>query len=144
ALINERLARVFYPDVNPIGRRIGSYDDETPWVTIVGIVQDVKQGGLEEETGTELYFLYPQVGNVLGFAPRTMNVVLRAGGDPLALAAAVRGVVRALDPQLPVASRATMDEVLGTSVARPRFSTLLLAIFAAVALTLAAIGTYGV
>jgi putative ABC transport system permease protein len=144
ALINERLARVFYPDVNPIGRRIGSYDEETPWFTIVGIVKDVKQGGLDEETGTELYFLYPQVGNVLGFAPRTMNVVLRAGGDPLALAAAVRGVVRELDPQIPVANLATMDEVLATSVARPRFITLLLAIFAAVALTLAAIGTYGV
>jgi putative ABC transport system permease protein len=144
-LINERLAQVFYPGLNPIGRRIRpSGPDGTPWFTIVGIVRDVKQGGLEEPTGTELYFLYPQVGNALGFVPRTMNVVVRTAGDPLQLAPAVRGAVRSLDPQLPLANLATMADVLSSSVARPRFITLLLAIFAGVALALAAIGTYGI
>jgi putative ABC transport system permease protein len=143
-LINERLAEVFYPGVNPIGRRIRPPGDGVPWFTVLGVVKDVKQGGLEEETGTELYFLYPQVGSAVGFVPRTMNVVLRTAGDPLALATAVRTEVRALDPQLPVANLSSMDEVMSSSVARPRFITLLLAVFATVALALAAIGTYGV
>jgi ABC-type antimicrobial peptide transport system permease subunit len=108
------------------------------------VVRDVKQGGLDEETGTEVYFLYPQVGRLVGFAPRSMNVVVRTSGDPLALVSAVRGEVRTLDASLPVANLATMEDVLSTSLARPRFLTLLLGIFAAVALVLAAIGTYGV
>ena len=141
-LVNERLVRTFYPDVDPIGRRLRP-PGNNPWLTIVGVVRDVKQGGLEEETGTELYFLYPQVAR-FGFAPLTMNVVVRTAGDPLAVANAVRAEVRAIDPTLPVASLASMDEVLSASLARPRFLTLLLGVFAAVALLLAAIGTYGV
>jgi putative ABC transport system permease protein len=143
-LINERLAEVFYPDVSPLGRRLRPPGDGVPWLTIVGIVKDVKQGGLEEPTGTEIYFLYPQVAREVGFAPRTMNVVLRTAGDPGQLANAARGAVRDLDPQLPVANLATMTEVLHDAVAGPRFLTLLLAVFAGVALALAAIGTYGV
>ncbi|MGH7464782.1 MAG: FtsX-like permease family protein, partial [Longimicrobiales bacterium] len=143
-LINERLAEVFYPDVNPLGRRLRPPGDDTPWLTIVGIMKDVKQGGLEEPTGTEIYFLYPQVARVVGFAPRTMNVVLRTAGDPMQLANVVRTEVRALDPQLPIANMASMADVLYEAVSRPRFITLLLAVFAAVALALAAIGTYGV
>ena len=143
-LINERLAEVFYPDVNPIGRRLRPPGDDVPWLTIVGVVKDVKQGGLEEATGTEIYFLYPQVARAVGFAPRTMNIVVRTSGDPDQLANTVRAEVRALDPQLPVANMASMNEVLYEAVARPRFITLLLAVFAGVALALAAIGTYGV
>jgi putative ABC transport system permease protein len=144
-LINQRLAEVFYPDTDPIGRRIRPDDDGgVPWFTIVGIVRDVKQGGVAEETGTELYFNYPQVGEAVGFTPRTMNVAVRTSGEPLALASAVRNEVRSMDPTLPVANLASMDDVLHDAVARPRFLTLLLGIFAAVALALAAIGTYGV
>ncbi|MEX1182100.1 MAG: ABC transporter permease [Gemmatimonadota bacterium] len=145
ALINERLARVFYPDQSPIGRRIRPCcGDGIPWLNIVGVVADVKQGGLEEETGTELYALMPQAASQLGFAPRTMNVVIRTTRDPLALAGSARDVVHELDASLPVANLATMNDVMHASVARPRFITLLLGIFAAVALALAAIGTYGV
>jgi predicted permease len=142
-LVNERLVRTFYPDIDPIGRRLRPSGDGIPFLTIVGVVKDVKQGGLEEETGTEIYFLFPQVGQ-LGFAPRTMNVVVRTAGDPLALASAVRNEVRQVDASLPVANLTSMEDVLSTSLARPRFLTLLLGIFAAVALALAAIGTYGV
>ncbi|HUF51558.1 MAG TPA: ABC transporter permease [Longimicrobiales bacterium] len=142
-LINERLASVFYPTDNPIGRRIRPCcGDQVPWFTIVGVVNDVKQGGLEEETGTELYFFYPQSAG-LG-APRTMNLVLRTARRPILLAEQIRTVVRELDPTLPIANLATMDDVMHDAVARPRFLTLLLTIFAAVALALAAIGTYGV
>ncbi len=145
-LVNERLVKTFYPNVNPIGRRLrpGFGNPAPPWFTIIGVVKDVKQGGIDEETGTELYYLYPQVGAALGFAPQTMNVVMRTSGDPLALATAARAAVQQTDPALPVASLATMDDVLYGSMARPRFMTLLLAIFAGVALALAAIGTYGV
>jgi predicted permease len=143
-LINERLAEVFYPDLNPLGRRLRPPGDGVPWLTIVGIVKDVKQGGLEEETGTEIYFLYPQVARAVGFAPRTMNIVLRTAGDPMQLASVVRSEVRALDAQLPVANLASMNDVMYDAVSRPRFITMLLAVFAAVALALAAIGTYGV
>jgi putative ABC transport system permease protein len=143
-LINERLARVFYPEMNPLGRRLRPPGDGNPWLTIVGIVKDVKQGGLEEETGTEIYFLYPQVARAVGFAPRTMNIVLRTAGDPMQLANVVRSEVRTLDGQLPVANLASMNDVMYEAVSRPRFITLLLAVFAVVALALAAIGTYGV
>jgi putative ABC transport system permease protein len=143
-LINERLAEVFYPDVDPVGRRLRPPGDGTPWLTIVGVVKDVKQGGLEEETGTEVYFLYPQVARQVGFAPRTMNIVLRTSGDPDQLASTVRSEVRALDAQLPVANMSSMNDVLHAAVAGPRFITLLLTVFAGVALALAAIGTYGV
>ncbi|HEX6306856.1 MAG TPA: ABC transporter permease [Longimicrobiales bacterium] len=143
-LVNERLVQVFYPDMNPIGRRLRPPGDGIPWLTIVGVVKDVKQGGLAEETGTEVYFLYPQTARSVGFAPRAMNIVLRTDGDPLRLAGAVREQVRALDPQLPAANMASMEEVLSDSISGPRFITLLLSIFAVVALALAAIGTYGV
>ena len=142
-LVNQRLARTFFPDRDPIGQRLQPSGDGIPWLTIVGVVQDVKQGGLEEETGTEIYFLYPQVAR-LGFAPRTMNMVVRSAGDPLAIASVVRNEIRQVDASLPVANLTTMEEVLSGSLARPRFLTLLLGVFAGVALALAAIGTYGV
>ena len=143
-LVNERLVRTFYSGMDPIGQRVRPPGPDVPWLTIVGVVRDVKQGGLDEETGTEVYFLYPQVGRTVGFAPRSMNVVVRTSGDPMSLASAVRSEVRTLDASLPVANLASMEDVLSTSLARPRFLTLLLGIFAAVALALAAIGTYGV
>jgi putative ABC transport system permease protein len=144
AVINETLARVFYPDVDPIGRRLRPGFGSPPWFTIVGIAKDVKQGGLEESTGTEMYVHMPQSGAAVGFVPRQMNVVVRTAGDPMLLANAARAAVAQLDPSLPVSELRPMDEVLSTSVARPRFLALLLFTFAAVALTLAAVGTYGV
>src|SRR5690606_37690582 len=103
AVVNETLARVFYPGESPIGQRIRPCcGDEVPWLTIVGVVKDVKQGGLSERTGTELYFYYPQVAG-LGFAPRTLNWVVRSTRPPLTLADEARGAVRSIDPSLPVA-----------------------------------------
>lgn len=142
-LVNERLAHTFFPGRDPIGQRLRPPGDGIPWLTIVGVVKDVKQCGLDEETGTEIYFLYSQVAQI-GFAPRTMNMVVRSAGNPLAIASAVRNEIRQMDATLPVANLTTMDEVLSGSLARPRFLTLLLGIFAGVALALAAIGTYGV
>jgi putative ABC transport system permease protein len=141
ALVNETLAKIYYPDQSPIGRRVrpgGAF-----WLTIVGVVKDVKQGGLSEPTGTELYFNNPQVA-AANIAQRTMNVVVRSTRSPAALFGEVRRVVRELDPSLPPAQMQTMDQNVAQTVRRPRFVTLLLGTFAALALALAAVGTYGV
>ncbi len=141
-LINETLARLYYPDQDPIGRRI--QPSGAPfWLTVVGVVKDVKQGGLSEATGTELYFNNPQV-QAAGIAQRTMNIVVRTGRPPLSLAGEVRAAVRDLDPALPLAHLQTMQQNIDETIRRPRFLTLLLGIFAALALVLAAVGTYGV
>jgi predicted permease len=142
-VINETMAKVFWPDQNPIGQRIRPPSDRVPWITIVGIAKDVKQGGLEEETGTECYFYYPQTG-ALGFAPRAMNVVMRSTLPPSSVAESAREAVWSRDTSLPLANLRQMDEVLSDSLSRPHFVTLLLVVFALVALSLAAIGTYGV
>lgn len=143
AMVNEALARRFFGDVDPIGRRVKpGFGDALPWFTIVGVLKDVKQGGVDEETGTELYLLYNQ-NPALG-APSSMNVVVRTAADPDALAPEIRRVVREADASLPIVRYRSMDEVFADAVARPRFLTTLLGIFAALALLLAAIGTYGI
>ena len=143
AMVNEALARKFFGDVDPIGRRLKpGFGEALPWFTIVGVLKDVKQGGVDEETGTELYLLYNQ-NPALG-APSNMNVVVRTAADPEALAPEIRRVVREADASLPIVRYRTMDEVFADAVARPRFLTTLLGIFAALALLLAAIGTYGI
>ncbi|HET7584978.1 MAG TPA: ABC transporter permease [Gemmatimonadaceae bacterium] len=144
-IINQALAKKFYPNQNPIGRRINPYlTQDTTWFTIVGIARDVKQGGLDVPAGTELYLDYAQLPRVAGFAPGQMNVVLRSSRPLAALSPALRSAVRTMDPELPIVQMRTMDDVVGASVTRQRFLSLLLGVFAAVALVLAAIGTYGV
>ena len=104
----------------------------------------MKQGGLEEETGTELYFSYVQAGLLGAGVPRTMNVVLRTQGPPLNVATTARTGVARLDETLPLADLQSMEANMAGSLARARFLALLLGIFAGLALTLAAVGTYGV
>jgi putative ABC transport system permease protein len=144
-IINEALAKRFFKDTDPIGRRLNPFFGPTPILfTIVGVARDVKQGGLEAPAGTELYFNFEQLPRIVGFAPRTMNVVLETSRLPSSLASALRSTVSAVDPGLPIVQLRTMEEVVGASLTRQRFLSLLLGIFAGVALLLAAIGTYGV
>jgi putative ABC transport system permease protein len=143
-IINETLARVFYPNTDPVGRRLRPPFGDNPWFTIVGVAKDVKQGGLEENTGTEVYFHYPQAAFLPLGVPFQMNFVLRTTPAPHTLMTGVRREMAALDASLPLAQMSTFDDVLHASVAQPRFLTLLLGIFAAIALALAAVGTYGV
>ncbi|MYF76510.1 MAG: FtsX-like permease family protein [Acidobacteria bacterium] len=143
AVVNRTAAELFWPGQDPIGRRL-SPGQEVPWFTIIGVAGDVKQGGLEAETGTEVYFHYPQTAEAVGFAPRTVNVVVRSRLPASALAPAVRDVTRRLDPSLPVDSFRPMTEVIGAAVAGPRFLALLAAVFAALAVLLAAAGVFGV
>jgi predicted permease len=143
AMVNEALARKFFGEVDPVGRRLKpGFGDALPWFTIVGVLKDVKQGGVDEDTGTELYLLHNQ-NPALG-APSNMNVVVRTAADPAALAPEIRRVVREADASLPLVRYRSMEEVFSAAVARPRFLTTLLGIFAGLALLLAAIGTYGI
>jgi predicted permease len=141
-LVNQTLAQRFYPGQSPVGRRVRPCcGDAIPWFEIVGVVEDVKQAGLSAPAGTELYFHIPQ-GAQIGV--RTFNVVMRTSGSPEALTAPAREAVRRLNPSLPLANVRSMDTVLAGARARPRFLTLVLGGFAALALVLAAVGTYGV
>jgi putative ABC transport system permease protein len=147
-VINEALAKRFYPKQNPVGRRIrppfSADTNATPWFTIVGVAENVKQGGLEAQPGTELYFNYEQGPRLVQFAPGQMNIVMRSSRPLDQLAPQIRRAVSAADPSLPIVQLRTMEGVFGDSVTRQRFLSQLLGIFAIAALMLAAIGTYGI
>jgi predicted permease len=142
-IVNERLARTFYPGESAVGRRIGA-SAGGPWYTVVGVVADAKQAGVNSPAGTELFFYAPQLARGGGFVYRDQTLFVRTQRDPLALAPAVTGVLSDIDPSLAVADVQSMEQNLASSLAQPRFMTLLLSLFAAVALVLAGIGTYGV
>ena len=145
ALVNETLARTFFRDQSPVGKRIRpGFNDQIPWFTIVGVVKDVKQGGVASKTGTELYFLAEQLPRVRTQAPGSMNIVMRSTLPVETLAPHIRQIVQQMDPTLPIVRLRSMDDVFGESVSRPRLLAQLLALFAGLALALAAIGTYGI
>ena len=143
AVISEAAARKYFPDEDPLGRFITlgwGRGEGKPNVggEIVGIVGDVKDRGLAQEKSPEIYVPYAQVPT------ETMDVVLRTHVAPRALVPAVEKVVRDLDPELPVARVATLDEVVARSISEPRFYMVLLGAFAAMAVFLAALGIFGV
>jgi predicted permease len=144
ALVNEALARKFYPDTSPIGRGIRPPNPKLPFARIVGVLKDLKQGGVDGPAGTEVFFLADQAPRHFAFAPTNMNIVVRSEVPYETLAPQLRAAVREIDATLPVVRMRTMDEVFGDAVARPRFLALLLTLFAALALALAAVGTYGI
>jgi putative ABC transport system permease protein len=145
AIVNEELARRFFTDRSPIGQHVRlGFGDDIPWFTIVGVIKDVKQGGIDARAGTQLFVLNEQLPRVVGFSYPQMNLVLRSPLAVAALAPALHEAVHDLDASLPVVGLRSMDAVVGESMARPRFLTLLLALFASLALGLAAVGTYGI
>ena len=121
-----------------------TFGRQRPFFTIVGVVRDVKQGGVSSKTGTELYFLADQGPQLRNSALGNMNVVVRSSLPVDSLVADSRRSSQSMDPTLPIIRLRTMDEVFGESVARPRFLAQLLGLFAGLALALAAIGTYGI
>jgi putative ABC transport system permease protein len=140
AIINHTMAQTFWPGQDPLGRRVQPGDSD-PWCTIVGVVDDVKNAGLDKPAGTELYLPY---GQKQGSGSRTMYVVLRGREDPVTLAGGVRRELHDLDPTLPLAEVRLMSEVVSLARARPRFLTILMTLFSLVALAIATVGIYGV
>lgn len=142
-VINRALARRFWQG-SPIGRRLNPEVSQQPnWFTIVGVVEDTKNLGVDKPAGTELYLLEQQFVPLIG-GNNQQNFVVRTSGDPSLIAPAVRAAVRDLDPALPIYGLQTMSDAVADSLVRPRFLSLLLAAFSAIALMLAAVGIYGV
>ncbi|HEV8197846.1 MAG TPA: ABC transporter permease [Gemmatimonadales bacterium] len=135
AIIDERLARKYWPGQNPIGKRFRGGDD---WTTVVGVAGHVHRNGPAEEGEGQIYMPLAQ------YTQRGMSIVVHTDGKPSALASSLRQAVKAVDPDLPTAQIRTMDELMVQATSRPRFNLLMLAVFALVALGLASIGLYGV
>jgi putative ABC transport system permease protein len=141
-IVDRTLADTLWPDGgDPVGKRLtlGIPEPTSAWLTIAGIVEPVKSTGLKNDPRGELYFPQAQRPERSGFL-----VVRAAAGDPKALAPGIRAQIKALDRDQPVKDVQTMEERLSRSLSKPRFSTLLLALFAVLAMLLAAIGIYGV
>ncbi|HEV2706869.1 MAG TPA: ABC transporter permease [Pyrinomonadaceae bacterium] len=138
-IINEALARKYFPNEDPLGKRLIIQMKKDPEPTeIIGIVRDAKYDKLEGETYPMVYWTYPHLPYT------TMTLVMRTNGDPTALAAAAQREIQAIDKDQPVADVRTMESWVGESISRARFGTMLLTVFAGVALVLAAVGIYGV
>ncbi len=146
AVINETMARTYWTDgAGVVGGRIRVGNMKNPWVTVVGIVADERHNGVTGIVKEKFYIPHSQWHVVTGGnLIRSVFIVARTTGDPMAVAGAVRAQVRQLDPTLPVANVRSMAQVVATSLATPRLTGFLLGAFAAIALALAAVGIYGV
>jgi putative ABC transport system permease protein len=134
-VVNESLARIYFANERPLGKRI-IISGETR--AIVGVVGDVKHSALDEEAKAEIYLPMAQSTR------RHMSLAVRVSGDPMQMVAAVRGQVRAADKEIPISNLQTMERLMDKSVAPRRFNMLLLGVFALVGLALAGVGLYGV
>ncbi len=143
-LVNEAFVRRYWPGRDPIGKRVRMGDSRAPWMSVVGVLKDVRHNGLTAVIKPKFYAPHSQFALSTGNSPREMTLVVRTEGNPLALAAPIRSAIRALDPSLPVANVRSMQAVVGGSLATPRLTASLLSIFAVLALVLAAVGVSGV
>jgi putative ABC transport system permease protein len=139
-ILNEVTAQRYWPNEDPIGRRIklGRPDSASPWMTVVGVVGNVRHFGLDDTARREMFRPYSQA------AWPTMTITARTASDPAAFAASIRGALQKIDPDLPVARVTTMERVERESTGSRRFPMMLLGAFGAVALALAIVGVYGV
>jgi putative ABC transport system permease protein len=140
AVINETMAARFFPDANPIGRRVrrGGVNSTQPWITIVGLVGDVRHLGVDRQPVPELFLPHGQV------PWPGLTMMMRSTGDPLLRTSALRGLVRELGPQYELGTMQTLDEVVAESVGTRRLAARLLSLFGALATIVAAIGIYTV
>jgi putative ABC transport system permease protein len=143
AVVDERLARQYWPGEDPIGKRIRFAATDGPWHAVVGVVGNVRYDGLGEENPT-FYFAYEGWQDIVHFMMGSMSIVVRTADDPGALAAPIRELVRSIDPNLVILRMQTTDDIVSASVAQPRFMMSTLGLFASVALLLGMIGVYGV
>ena len=138
AIINESMVRKFFPHEDPIGRRMNITNGYQASREIIGIIGDVKTGGIDAPVASQMYV------PILQEPDNSLIVTVRGGNNPLSLVGALRSQVQEIDPTQPIANVKTMDEVMASSIAPRRLTMVLLGIFAAVALILAAVGIYGV
>jgi putative ABC transport system permease protein len=142
AMVNALVARRLFPGADPIGKRFMfgnlALGDAPKWITIVGVLADTKMYGLGNPARLEVYVPYCQV------APHGMTLLVKSSQEPGSLSAAIRKVVASIDKEQPVFGIATMQEVVDSSVSKPRITLVLLGLFSGLALVLAAIGIYGV
>jgi predicted permease len=144
-IINESMARRFWPGENPVGRRLSLEKKPPVWREIVGVVADIRHSGLAHDPAPEMYFPYPQSPASMYYSPVAhLYLVIRADGDPMALLNAVRAQILVIDRNQPVSYVKTMERLMADSVAPQRISLLLIGIFAGMALVLASAGIYGV
>jgi putative ABC transport system permease protein len=149
-IVNEALVNTFWKDRDPIGQTLKpglAPFAQVPDFRVIGVAKDVKQGGVDKKTGTEIYLLIDQVvmqPPPVTNAPGTLNIVLRTTLPPATLRSTIEGIVRNADPSVPIVRLRDMNGVFEESIRRPRLLAQLLGGFAGLALLLAAIGTYGV
>jgi putative ABC transport system permease protein len=152
AIVSESLARRFWPGADPIGQRIkwGVRESEAPWMTIVGVVADVRESSLDAEPWMHTYTPYLQVppqvvaDEIAGFGMlRALHLAIWTASDPAMLVEPVRREIRRLDPELAIANVQTMEQHVARAAAPQRASAALLALFAGAALLMAAVGLYG-
>ena len=136
AIINQDLTRIYFPNEDPLDKRI-TFDDGESWISIVGVIGDVKQLGLDSSAQPEVYFPYLQSPSP------AMGLVVRTAANPLSMASTVKSQIQLIDKDLPIDEAKTMQQLLAESISGRRFNMLLLTIFGAVALVLAVVGIYG-
>jgi predicted permease len=140
AIVDDYMAQQLWPNQDPIGKRLhigGINETDSPWIAVVGVVGRIKQYSLDSDSRIAYYLPQTQ------YVTRAMNVVMRAGNDPVALTDAVKQQIREINPDLPLYNVSTMQERFDNSLARRRFTMLVLGAFAAISLGLAVIGIYG-
>jgi len=144
-VVNEAMARTFWPGRSAIGRRIRpgmAAGSKGPWWAVVGVIADMKNAGLDKPTGTEVYLPYRALDDADSLA--IISAAVKTTRDPLSLVSEARGAVTSIDPSLPLAKVRTMDDVMDAANARPRFLVAILTMFSVLALGLATVGIYGV
>jgi predicted permease len=148
AIVDESFASGAWPQDDPLGKRIkiGAAESPAPWLTVVGVVRDARSSGLAAAAGKGIYIPYTQRADTLTemIVGRNMRLLIRATGDPLALASAARSRVQSVDPQQSVTEIRTMEKALSESISQPHFRASLLGLFAALSMALASAGIYGV
>ncbi|HKG22313.1 MAG TPA: ABC transporter permease, partial [Blastocatellia bacterium] len=141
-IINQAMARRFWPDEDPVGKRIrlGRAASNSPWLTVKGVVADSTQSSLDAGINPEAYFPLAQAAGMY----RRINLAVRTAADPKGIIGAVKREIQSLDPNQPMYQVQTMEELMSESVGARRFALRMLELFGVLALTLAAVGIYGV
>jgi predicted permease len=138
AVINEKMARFYWPDEDPVGKRFRFPDhSSSPWVTVVGVTGDMRRQGLEKEAIPQVFRPDAQESEDM------MEVIVRTAGDPAPTAAVVRGAIQSLDKSVAKFDIGTVEQLLGQQMEERRFQTSLISLFSFIALLLSAIGIYG-